>query len=74
MRNPLGNLAAILFFTLLVLAPRSVAQNLEVSDITFVDDAHGWVLMRGEGSTIFRTTDGGQTWTQFPIPFKNGSL
>lgn len=70
--KPLGNLAAILLFTLLVLAPRSVGQNLEVSDIAFVDDAHGWVLMRGEGSTIFRTTNGGQTWTQFPIPFKNG--
>ena len=35
--------------------------------VQFVDTLHGWILIEGNGGTIRRTTNGGQSWSQFSI-------
>jgi photosystem II stability/assembly factor-like uncharacterized protein/sugar lactone lactonase YvrE len=64
-------LTAMLCLVFCVLDSRVFAQGRRVEDIAFVDDSHGWLLVDEPPNTIFRTVDGGQTWTEIPIPFKN---
>ncbi len=64
-------LTAIFCISWAVLGPCVFAQDLQVTDFTFVDDSHGWVLVAEPMPAIFRTADGGHTWNKIPIPFKN---
>jgi photosystem II stability/assembly factor-like uncharacterized protein len=64
-------LITMLFLVFCVLDSRVFAQGRRVEDIAFVDDSHGWLLVDEPPNTIFRTVDGGQTWAEIPIPFKN---
>lgn len=39
-----------------------------ISDGTFVDSEHGWIVgTSSPGSRIFHTSDGGQTWVEQPV-------
>lgn len=46
--------------------------------MTFVDAAHGWVLLPDANDpfsgTLYRTEDGGLSWTSFQVPFGLGVL
>ncbi len=37
------------------------------SQVTFVDENHGWILEEGNGAGIWRTINGGQNWNLFSI-------
>ncbi|MDD4734814.1 MAG: YCF48-related protein [Kiritimatiellae bacterium] len=49
-----------------------LASNRPISNLTFVDQNHGWAEMDYQ-TDILRTTDGGVTWTRHPCS-TNGSL
>lgn len=55
-----------------IITSRSKAQDVQVEDMSFVDDEHGWVSMTGPNPTIFRTSDGGKTWARLSVPSKRG--
>ena len=44
----------------------------------FLDAQHGWMLIPDPTNmfvgTLYRTSDGGATWTSFPVPFGDGYL
>ncbi len=44
----------------------------------FLDAQHGWVLVGGSASplsgTLYRTVDGGASWSSFPVGFGSGDL
>ena len=61
-------IAAIL--TLAVVS--AIAEDIEVTNIAFVNELHGWVFVYGTTPAIFSTTDGGKTWVRTPIAAKNG--
>jgi photosystem II stability/assembly factor-like uncharacterized protein/sugar lactone lactonase YvrE len=65
----------LLFSTMLLLgmiASRSRAQDIQVEDISFVDAEHGWVATAEPNPAVFRTSDGGKTWSHFPIASEHG--
>ncbi|MHC1706558.1 MAG: YCF48-related protein [Bacteroidales bacterium] len=43
-----------------------------ISDICFLDDNHGWICtdhpFTSQPSAVLKTTDGGQTWTEYSAP------
>lgn len=51
-----------------------------IAAFSFVDEAHGWVLLTKQSSSaaslaaIFVTADGGATWSRLPDPPINGSM
>jgi photosystem II stability/assembly factor-like uncharacterized protein/sugar lactone lactonase YvrE len=45
-----------------------LAQDLRIFDMSFVDDSHGWLMVRKPKSLLFRTTDAGKTWTRTTVP------
>jgi len=65
---------SLAFAILAVLFPSvlCLSQDIEVSDFVFVDEQHGWVLSFDTAPVIFRTVDGGATWTRLPVPVKDG--
>ena len=55
-----------------LIAYRSNADDIQVADISFVDDLHGWVSVLSPEPCIFRTTDGGQSWSRISLPPQQG--
>lgn len=51
---------------------RSMVEDIQATDIAFVDALHGWVSVTEPAPAIFRTSDGGQTWLRIPISLNNG--
>jgi len=49
-------------------APHSSTQDIEVEDLAFTDGTHGWVLAREPMPQIFRTLDGGKSWSRILLP------
>jgi photosystem II stability/assembly factor-like uncharacterized protein len=45
-----------------------VGNDLNVVDISFADDAHGWLAVLEPSPAIFRTTDAGQSWKRITVP------
>jgi photosystem II stability/assembly factor-like uncharacterized protein len=64
------SLVGILMLVLFVC--RSEAQGIQVTDMAFVDESHGWVAVVQPTPSIFRTTDDGKTWSRFPVPAEHG--
>ncbi len=44
--------------------PRSFANIFSFRSIHFLDSTHGWATSPGPGNSLYRTTDGGTSWTQ----------
>ena len=44
----------------------AVSLSKRAHDVTFVDDTHGWIA---DSATVWRTSDGGYTWTSATLPF-----
>jgi photosystem II stability/assembly factor-like uncharacterized protein/sugar lactone lactonase YvrE len=64
-------LGIILFLTSGLMPVRANAQSIEVKDISFLDESHGWVLASEPSPAILRTGDGGRTWTKTALPEDN---
>jgi len=58
--------ALTFLFALCILGSTAFAKTVEVIDVFFLDDMHGWVVTSGPNSEILRTTDGGVTWIHIP--------
>lgn len=67
-RNHARILAIILFLASGLIAVRTNAQSIEVKDISFLDETQGWILASEPVPAIFRTSDGGRTWTKTVLP------
>ncbi len=54
-----------------------LSESFFISDLFFVDDSHGWLVahvgagMNHDYLTIYRTLDGGSTWTRIVDPINN---
>ena len=51
-----------------ILSVRCLASGLNVVDISFTDDSHGWLAVLEPSPAIFRTTDAGQSWQRIAVP------
>jgi photosystem II stability/assembly factor-like uncharacterized protein len=60
----------ILTTIVLLLMPLAVCAgtDLNVIDMSFVDDSHGWVAVLEPSPAIFKTTDAGRSWKRIPVP------
>jgi photosystem II stability/assembly factor-like uncharacterized protein/sugar lactone lactonase YvrE len=66
-------LLGILILLTLGFAQSSFASDrIQVVDMSFVDELHGWVSVLDPTPEIFRTSDGGQTWVRIPIDSETG--
>lgn len=56
-------------------APTTVAYNLEVPDIDFTSENNGWIIFNTSllQSYIYKTTDGGTSWTEVDHPIKESN-
>lgn len=46
--------------------------EIQVGDVAFIDEFHGWVSVSQPTPSIFRTSDGGRTWIRMPLAVKAG--
>ena len=59
-------LTAIVLISTLSVA--CVGSELNVADMSFADDSHGWLAVMEPSPAIFKTTDAGQSWKQIAAP------
>ena len=52
--------------------PARADQYIQAADVAFIDELHGWVSVMEPTPALFRTADGGKTWTEMPVPFTRG--
>ena len=80
--SPIGPTAAIAVFNttdgskhwqLELLERTSSPQAVEVR-ILFIDQLHGFVVAGGPFGLLFRTSDGGRTWSSAPLPLNGGNF
>jgi len=64
-------IAALLVFAFW-LVPQCLLAQIQVQDVTFTDEFHGWVLLTQPTSSLFRTSDGGRSWVRFPLTVNKG--
>ncbi len=50
--------------------PRSAGTNQDVTQVAFTDPLHGWIV----GDGVFRTADGGVTWSRVYAPHKSEAV
>jgi photosystem II stability/assembly factor-like uncharacterized protein len=67
-----GTLLIFSLFTFLLAVLPSVATDIQVLDLAFVDELHGWVSVLEPKPAIFRTSDGGNSWTRIPFAPEKG--
>jgi photosystem II stability/assembly factor-like uncharacterized protein len=60
--------AIVLVSTLSVACVGSELSQLNVADMSFADDSHGWLAVMEPSPAIFKTTDAGQSWKQIAAP------
>jgi photosystem II stability/assembly factor-like uncharacterized protein/sugar lactone lactonase YvrE len=53
-------------FALCIFGGATIAKTIEVSDVFFLDDMHGWLITSGANSELLHTSDGGITWIHIP--------
>src|ERR1051326_1016769 len=53
---------------LLLLPAFLCAQETNVVDMSFAGDSHGWLAVMDPQPAIFRTVNGGQSWTRIAVP------
>lgn len=57
-----------IFAFLLWLGIQCRGQAGQIVDMSFVDASHGWLALTESSPAIFRTSDGGETWTRITVP------
>jgi hypothetical protein len=65
--------AIVLVSTLSVACVGSELSELNVADMSFADDSHGWLAVMEPSPAIFKTTDAGQSWKQITVEWSNNS-
>jgi photosystem II stability/assembly factor-like uncharacterized protein/sugar lactone lactonase YvrE len=59
-------LTAIVLFS--ISSAVCVGTDLDVVDMSFVDDSHGWLAVMEPSPAIFKTTDAGRSWKRITVP------